>query len=607
MLSVTASIISLTIDTPDEKYFYSKIAAPLTDKEIKFMLTFGIDDGDGLLDMKEFIVLSIIRIGNVPPQIVLDIIKRFKTITVDVANHMIPYESILGYQPSNEPRNRRQKRTRVQHNQSIEIFQDEFAGNETATGREINMLKMTEELTRSPLIETKDDEKEVVDTKDIQLSPLRHDEKRKLPSNLDLQSGVDASQIRSSRMEVETARRQGEAAPSKRRTFSNMFAKSKASSRPSTFHRLNKINAAHTRLVKKKMSFEERSESSSPFSAFITVGLAWIQDPFIHALLVWLVWLLVAATFYCFKMNLSFYRGFYMSVNVGYAIYWSEEESDGVEKAFSICHIIVGQIMASFALAAFGKALTNRRKKWYSMENAKEEASSVRFHMQREGSTVSLEWETGNGDGQDSPSVIQGCVNLLSIKIYYLFSQHKVHIFLFLYLLFGTLWSTWRMGWPLVEGIYFAVTALSTGGHWSIPQDSEDYEYFIVAIYACTGTPIMCLSGGVFAFWLSKLDKASHLQKIIEAPLSLEELEMMNELEIDDGDGFIDESEYVILILVRLKAIRLELIPAILARFRHLDRDNEGAVPYDRFQLPVKTRSYVKNMTAGGVSEPRIT
>lgn len=51
-------------DTPDEKFFYSKIAAPLKQEEIKYMQAFGIDDGDGLLDAKEFVVLTIIRIGE---------------------------------------------------------------------------------------------------------------------------------------------------------------------------------------------------------------------------------------------------------------------------------------------------------------------------------------------------------------------------------------------------------------------------------------------------------------------------------------------------------------------------------------------------------------
>ena len=59
-----ASLISLLGDTPDEKFFYSKIAAPLKAQEIKYMQTFGIDDGDGLLDAKEFVVLTIIRIGK---------------------------------------------------------------------------------------------------------------------------------------------------------------------------------------------------------------------------------------------------------------------------------------------------------------------------------------------------------------------------------------------------------------------------------------------------------------------------------------------------------------------------------------------------------------
>jgi hypothetical protein len=93
---------------------------------------------------------------------------------------------------------------------------------------------------------------------------------------------------------------------------------------------------------------------------------------------------------------------------------------------------------------------------------------------------------------------------------------------------------------------------------------------------------------------MSRIGEAAYIQKTINAAITLEELGMMNQLDIDDGDGFIDETEYIILILVRLKAIRPELIAAILARFRHLDADGLGAIPYEIFQMPDKRGSVSK-------------
>jgi Ca2+-binding EF-hand superfamily protein len=78
---------------------------------------------------------------------------------------------------------------------------------------------------------------------------------------------------------------------------------------------------------------------------------------------------------------------------------------------------------------------------------------------------------------------------------------------------------------------------------------------------------------------------------------------MMNQLDIDDGDGFIDELEFIILMLVRLKAIRPELIATIIARFRVLDRDDKGAVPYEVFQFTDKRGSGASTSSVTTITE----
>ena len=278
-----------------------------------------------------------------------------------------------------------------------------------------------------------------------------------------------------------------------------------------------------------------------------------------------------------------------------YSIYWTQEESDAMEKMFSVCHIIIGQIMVSLALAAFAKGLTHSTREWYSAESAREQAASSRFTLSK-GSSMTFQWSAPEGgvleEGSDCAggalvpvqSVLFGYLLNVVRTVQLFYSQQKVHLFLGLWLIFGVAWSKASVGWSLVEALHFSVTSLSTGGIWAIPEDSSDLQHFVVAVFTCTGAPIMCLSGGVFAHWLSTLGEAAHRRRTLRAAISLEELRLMNTLEIDDGDGFIDQTEYVILVLVRIRAIRPELIAAILARFRHLDADGLGAVPYEIFQ-----------------------
>jgi hypothetical protein len=560
---ISASLISLAVDTPDEKHFYTKIAAPLTSKELKFMQNFGIDDGDGFLDTKEFVVLTIVRIGGVPPHLITNILTRYKTLTINVSSHMISYESIVGYTSAVAPigRKKRRRRTPVQNMTSFSSV-DELKHDEIS-------------------ISQKDI---LVDVNTLESSSLDVD-----TSNLSRNTNAEFTKSHHSR-----------------KSLVNFFtAKKKQGTRKSTMTRLEKIDAAHSNILFKKLSLVERLETSdSLFAAFITVLLAILRDPYIQSFLGWLAWLLLAALFYCMKTNLSFYRGFYMSVNVGYAVYWTDEESDDIEKAFSICHIILGQVVASFALAAFARGLSNTHNKWYATESAKVEVSRARrATLERVRSFGSKRAAAGDEKDGASISFMTTLLNFLSTKAKQFYTHHRVHVFFLLYLVFGVVWSSFAVGWPIVEGLYFAITSLSTGGHWAIPEDSDDSIYFIVAVFTCTGAPIMCLSGGVFAHWLSSLGKGNHCQRIINAPVTVEELHMMNQLDIDDGDGFIDELEFIILMLVRLKAIRPELIATIIARFRVLDRDDKGAVPYEVFQFTDKRGSGASTSSVTTITE----
>ena len=232
--------------------------------------------------------------------------------------------------------------------------------------------------------------------------------------------------------------------------------------------------------------------------------------------------------------------GFYISINVGYAVYWDTFDSDPVEKVFSVCHLIAGQLFFSFALAAFARMLIGSKSKWYL------EAMHLR----------DLETRRCNQSAMD---------NFYDNIIYYA-QMLKVAFFFLLFLFFGVAWSCWSIGWSFQSGLYFAITCMSTGGIWSLPDDATDTQMFITALFTCTGAPIMMIAFGTLAQFVNSLSSSNALVQELARPMTFLELEFMQFEVIEDTDGYVDASEYTLLMLVRLKALNPELISTIIQR-----------------------------------------
>lgn len=71
-------LVGVFMEAPEDKAIYEKIVADVTPAEVEFMKLFSIDDGDGTIDKKEFIILTVVRIGSISPMLVKKIHKRFK-------------------------------------------------------------------------------------------------------------------------------------------------------------------------------------------------------------------------------------------------------------------------------------------------------------------------------------------------------------------------------------------------------------------------------------------------------------------------------------------------------------------------------------------------
>ena len=266
------------------------------------------------------------------------------------------------------------------------------------------------------------------------------------------------------------------------------------------------------------------------------------------------LWLVLAGLFYSLKMNVSYMKGFYSSVNVGYSIYWTADERDSVEKAFSVVHLLIGQVFMSVLMAVVASNLIITKSVWYGEKQLQEQLKLQRLN-------------------DSTPQ-------LMLHYIQYFISKYKVSVLFFVWLALGATWSCLTVRWPVIQGVYFAITSLSMGGIWSIPENSEDSSFFFVAIYTAIGAPILLLNASIIAEYIAHLGNSYLVENVVYRAVNQKEIEYMQRVGMEDGSGQLDEQEYVLLTLIRLRALPHEIVSTIVEMFNILDDNNSGNIPY---------------------------
>ena len=174
----------------------------------------------------------------------------------------------------------------------------------------------------------------------------------------------------------------------------------------------------------------------------------------------------------------------------------------------------------------------------------------------------------------------------------------KIHIIFILWVIIGVFWSCLTIEWPLIDGIYFSVSALTTGGLWPIPEESPAWYYAFVAFFVVLGVPVMAISLGLIANSVSNIGGSRILDEKISARITDEEIDMMESFGIVDDDGSIDAKEFAILTLVRIGALQPSLICMIHERFEEIDEKKTGSITYDALKNfgSSKMTAYGKNL-----------
>ena len=160
-------------------------------------------------------------------------------------------------------------------------------------------------------------------------------------------------------------------------------------------------------------------------------------------------------------------------------------------------------------------------------------------------------------------------------------------IIAFLWLALGTFSVYQYQQFSLIQSIYFAVTAVSTGGLQGVTRD--DTSLFWTALYCLAGVPIFGLATSKLATaWLEHRAGKKVAKKVKDQTLNKKEfLKFASSLKFatnttprhgDDELQVMDLSEYLCMELAVLGLVKKEHLKVIVDRFMVLDEDHSGYV-----------------------------
>ncbi|CAB9509107.1 expressed unknown protein [Seminavis robusta] len=264
----------------------------------------------------------------------------------------------------------------------------------------------------------------------------------------------------------------------------------------------------------------------------------------------WIVWLFVGALFYAYapKSNLGFVKGFYMAINIGYSIGFGypSEATVGNYIYFSSLYVLLGASFVGVALSFFAEKITKNSESWFTTMQHEKTIEEAILSSDRSYQGKLQAWIFHNKSALKAVSVWLGFIIVMII------------------------YSMVAVKWSFGEAQYFAVSTLSTGGHWPIPNDSPTWLFGLTAAFTMIGVPIMAVACAEVAQVLVSQGQWDEAKAAIDTVVTKQELEFLQELGLDNFDGEVDKAMFIILCMVRM-GTDPGLIKYITQRFAELN------------------------------------
>ena len=257
-------------------------------------------------------------------------------------------------------------------------------------------------------------------------------------------------------------------------------------------------------------------------------------------------------------LDLNFATGFYMAVNIGYSIGFGDipEAGELGSQWFSTVYVLIGASFVGAALGLFAEHIVADKDNWYEREKGNMEYAENAKYCNRYG------------------------------KMWYFFVHYRYQCRVIgLWIIFVSVatlaaWNT-NEEFNFINSLYFAVSSLSTGGHYSLPGGNREWVYGLTGLYCAIGIPLMGVAMATIASLFINVGSIEDTLQDIKKPVTKLEIDMLTEFGLADEDGEIDKSEFIILCMVRTGAASPELIKLIEQYFNALDDDNSGTLSVD--------------------------
>lgn len=265
----------------------------------------------------------------------------------------------------------------------------------------------------------------------------------------------------------------------------------------------------------------------------------------------WALWVLMGTLVYAnINFDGNYAIGFYYSISIGYSIGWGVFHDKSTPcKVFSIIYILIG---ATFVTRWISYLI----ERSVSESNSSHEKYRVRQHIR-------------------STSKLTGVV--LDIYVYLVVNYSRLFMIYVwcVYVFFGTSWSCAVIRWPFIDGLYYAVSSMSTAGAWGVPHDSPDYVFAVTGLFTAFGAPIMGIALGDVASLIleSRLREPEYSENTV-LDVSENEAKLIKVLRKEDSSNGITQNEFILLCLLREERISIDEMKSICEEFADLQRDS---------------------------------
>lgn len=270
----------------------------------------------------------------------------------------------------------------------------------------------------------------------------------------------------------------------------------------------------------------------------------------------YVAWILTGTFFYAYapSIELGIVKGFYMAINIGYSIgFGYPREPFENYLFFSSFYIILGASFVAIALGHFADKIGEDHDNWFTnlMQRQKYEEAFL------PGTSLSVRVKA---------FLVEYTAPIRAVSLWLVWLAAMI---IFALCTIDT--------WSFQQAQYFAVSTMSTGGDYPIPENASNVAYGVTAFLAMTGVPIMGVAMASIARLLTHQSDFEATKDLIKQEVTAEELEMLERFGLENGDGHIDRAEFIILCMVRT-GTDPALINFISQRFAELDEDGGGTL-----------------------------